>query len=158
MATLLHRVHDNFIWRIEGLTPTSTRSRRKFRSLDRQTPRPGEHFGVTRGFRVQRLGSGADVELTDFTCRVADHRYAVEVYYGDEFGGTAVHEVADQDRHDIIKDLRYPGSWNGFNSSNTDTDIGIMDRQLLGDSFDFEGGAWILRLEFGVKAKEAEYA
>lgn len=58
----LSYAYQNFIWRLEAITPTSATCTFKFRSFDPLKRSPKRSTGDVRKFSVAWLGSSADGE------------------------------------------------------------------------------------------------
>lgn len=160
MATNLHRVGQNFVYRIGLITPQLTQAQRltlpaKFHHLDGVDPR--QSSGCTRGFEVRRLSRGEPEGVTSLYSRTSVHAYLVEVYYSSEFRPSAVDEITSQDAHDIIRALRAPSSWKGYAGSPT-TEIGIRSRLETGDELVYERGLTTLQIRFATRVTEIENA
>jgi hypothetical protein len=156
MATNLHRVYQNFIWRIESIPPTCTRPGKNFVSLGNVAA--SESTGTSRGFRVKRQGRETESELTDLYQRTATHDYRVEVYYPSALSQDAIEEIISQDAHDIIKTLRDPASYLGFNSANNNTNIGVRSRMEISDQVNESASLWTLQINFKCLVTEIENA
>jgi hypothetical protein len=154
MATNLHRVYQNIRWRIESLTPTSTRCLEKFRH--RGDLAANESLGQTREFTIKRDGREGFAGVTNMYSRTAKHAYVVDVVYPTSLKRDALDEVISQDAHDIITALRDPAKYLGFNASNTATNIGIRDRLENSDQVLEDADLWTLRIKFDVTVKEVE--
>lgn len=156
MATNLHRVYQNFKWRIESISPACTRPGKNFVSLGNVAA--NESTGTSRGFRVKRLGRETESELTDLYQRTATHDYRVEVYYPAALHQDAIEEIISQDAHDIIKTLRNPDSYLGFNSTDSSTNIGIRSRMEISDQVTESTDLWTLQINFKCLITEIENA
>jgi len=159
MATTLHRVWQNFVWRIQSLTPTCTRGalRQKFVHLNGVTP--GQAPGTSRGFEVALLRGSTGGEPTNFHARRGIHLFTVEVYYDKTLKPDARHEVILQDRHDITTELRRPGGWVGYDATHT-TDSIMLSRENVDDEYEIveTESNIVLRMPFQVRAREVENA
>lgn len=164
MASSANLVLDNFYWRIEAITPTSSVvGRRAFRRIDTLDIDPAQSSGLSRGFRVAWVASDEEHQvsgegITDgLYNRAATHTFEVEVYYSTKLKWTDLHTVVLSDRHDLTKQLRDPDTWVGYNASNTTTDIGIYDRIRESDELDTDDpGYWVLRQSWRVIINEVE--
>lgn len=160
MATLLHRVRDNFKWKIEAITPQLTHSSRaslpsSFKVIDKL--KEGEASGITRRVRVERVKGSASIEPSNQYSRWSPFSYVVEVYYASEFSGGAIDNITAQDGHDIQTALENPDSWVGYNASNDTDDIGIKYRFMDDGSEVIESeNTWILKMIFTVIVKEVK--
>lgn len=157
MATTLHRVWQNFVWRIQSLTPTCTRGtiRETFVHLNGATP--GQSAGTSRGFEVTLLRGSTSGEPTNLYSRRGVHQFLVEVYYDRALKPDARHEVIPQDRHDITTELRRPGGWVGYDATHT-TDAIMQARENIDDEYEIvetESNV-ILRMPWRVRVREVE--
>lgn len=135
MATQLHNIRRNFIWRIESISPTARFHGVGFESFDPLKYEVGNQSGDVRKFFVRRLGSdGQDLDGTNYSIRKATHNYEVQVFYPDAIGSEAEREdLIAQDRHDILKALRRSGNYVGFDDSNTSTQLRLINRYATGE-------------------------
>lgn len=157
MATTLHRVWSNFVWRIQSLTPTCTRGTLRPKFVHLNGVQPGQAAGTSRGFEVTLLRGGSSGEPSKFYARRGIHQFVVEVYYDKSLKPDARHEVIPQDRHDITTELRRPGSWKGYDATHT-TDAIMLSRENVDDEYEIvetESNV-ILRMPFRVRAREVE--
>jgi hypothetical protein len=139
MATSLHLIHKNFNWRIESLTPTHTTfAQKKFFNIDPLRQPEEITTGMTRGFAVRWAGSSEPDDPTDMYDRAADHVFELRIVYAIGqygLGWNNGHELALQDRHDIVEELRDTSSYVGYDADNTSTDIDLKHRVLQSDTF-----------------------
>lgn len=153
MATNLHRIWQNFVWRIESATPQCSRGTIAggFCHLNGRPPT----VSAARGFEVRRVRRESPDGTTSQYQRIGDHVFEVEVYYGSLLPD-AIAEVADQDAHTLIAALRASSSWVGYDADHTTDDIGLKARWEAGDEVVRLGQITALRLRFRVKALETE--
>jgi len=159
MATLAHRLYQNFKYWIEQITPTSTygNPKNRFFFVDTLRTELDETSGLTRGFSLQWLGSNEDANPTDLFDRWAEHNYQLEVGYSTKLKTETLHKLVAQDRHDLCKQLRSPTYLLGWDVNNTTTDIGLDDRVRIGDELDTSSPAlWILRQQYRCLLQETE--
>lgn len=156
MATNIHRVLENFKWRIEAIAPTSTTSTREFIWYDELVLDADQSAGMTRGFNVHWLGRGPAHEVDDLIERVAIHRIQVTVAYSTQFELLKRQQLMLQDAHDLIKVLRDDRYWVGYSDSATSTDIGLFDRSLDGDEVITEPLTWYYRQTWLCHVHEVE--
>jgi hypothetical protein len=157
MSTTLHRIDANFIWRIEAASPqlTGRALPGMFRHLN--GAQPGLGSGASRKFEVKRLRRDKPDGSTNQYARIGDHHWQIDVYYSPpDLRPLNVAEIIDQDSHSLIKALRPPSSWVGYDDSNTTTSIGLMARWVDTDEVIDLGGFRILRLHSRVKVRETE--
>jgi hypothetical protein len=159
MATTLHRVWQNFIWRIGSLTPTCTRGTLRQKFVHLNGVQPGQAPGTSRGFEVALLRGGTSGEPTNFHARRGIHQFLVEVFYDKTLKPDARHEVILQDRHDITTELRRPGGWVGYDATHT-TDSIMLSRENVDDEYEIveTESNIVLRMPFQVRAREVENA
>jgi len=150
---------QNAIWRIEALTPTeSAIVAEPFDYVDseRLDPATLRH----RSFSVQWDGSDEDAAPTDLYDRFAQHRMTLSVFYRVGVGGLRVedaHKAFLSDRHDILRCLRDPGKFDGYDDSNTATVTGLEDRRREEDELIQQPNVWIYRARWACKVRETEY-
>jgi len=141
MATLLHRVLDNFYWRIGAISPTYSGEGRpvgRFRAWDVEDGRdPAKGTGWTRRFWVEWLGSDEDIGATTNEIREAWHTYRVHVIYPRRQGShRRTMAMIAQDRHDLCRHLRGAIATDhrlGYDDDNPTTNIGLAKRVRTGD-------------------------
>ena len=135
MATLIHRVFENFIWRIESLTPTATAGNLRTRFLDYDPLRHDPSaMPTSRNFSVTWASSASDESPTDLYDRVAEHVFELEFHYEPTMKWNTLHEVILQDRHDINSLLRDPAYFIGYSAINSTDEINLKNRIRTGDS------------------------
>jgi len=139
-AAFAHRVRQNFVFRIEALTPTATDGnlRTQFRERDPTRVDADQASGLARTFTVKWLSADEDVGITDFTTRDAWHTYEVRVAYpADKLPYSTLQDVMLQDRHDILLALRNADNFVGFpGTGNGSTAIGLENRVRVEDELD----------------------
>ena len=150
MAATTNLVRKNFVWRMEGISPTSTLERDSFRWVDGERLEPEQV--ANRSFTVRWGGSEEEnlIRGNGFTYdpsyRVADHRFMLDIYYrgGGKLKDSTLHDLILQDRHDIIVEL-YNKNLVGYDADNTSDQLGLHDRIRESDEIVAEGAAWIYR-------------
>lgn len=157
----LSYAYQNFIWRLEAITPTSTTSSFKFRSFDPLKRSPKRSTGDVRKFSVSWLGSGADGEdeapdANDMYSRTARHNFEIKIEYPAVYPWDTMQQLVADDRHDILKALRNQANNVGYNASNTTTDIGLWERRRTSDSLEINDDVWILKLNYLAIINEPE--
>ncbi len=152
------QVYDNFIWRLESITPTNQIPRKNFSFLDNAELDPAVSTGVIRAFELYWEGSDPDHEPTDMFDRWAFHNFRLEVSYPRQgFRLNDLTKIATDDRDDIVTALRDDRLWTGYNASNTSTDIGLMGRVRGEDGLDpADNDVWILRQQWRCQIQEIE--
>ena len=157
MATSLHRIYDNFIWRIETITPTYTSRHGGFRSFDPTKETVGANSGSLRKFFVEWNDSGKDFAATNVNAREAPHTWMLTVFYPIVQPWKETHHMILLDRHDLLTQLRDDRKRVGYNADNTTTDIGLYQRRRLGDQLiKDEPKLWRLLIEWECKTVESE--
>ena len=159
MATSLHLVHTNFIYQLELLTPTNTLTSKKFHSIDPLRLSEDLTTGLIRAFWVTWQGSDGNVVPTDLYDHYANHMFEVAVAYSvgpDGLKHEDAHQIILQDRFDISQALRDPDKFDGYNSSNPNTAIGLENRYRTQDELDRDDFAWILRQSWQCTVRETE--
>ncbi len=135
MATTLHLIWQNFVWRILSLTPTATRGGLRTEYVHLNGVSPGQAPGTARGFEVTLLRGSTSGEPSNFYARRGIHQFLVEVFYSKQLKPDARHLVIPQDRHDITTELRRPGSWVGYDDSHTIDQI-MLSRECVDDEYE----------------------
>ncbi len=160
MASTANLVLDNFIWRIEGISPTVDAAV-PFKYLD------GPHTAPLassrdRVFDVQWEGS-ADAHTVDgqpITAvdnnRITDHVFVVTVRYPAEQNQRGVSKRALEDRHDILKRLRDGSLWVGYDDNNTATDLGLHNRYRTEDKLELDDNTWTYTSQWTCTIEESE--
>ena len=162
MASRLDLVYENFIWRIEAITPTATRGNfGPFRYLD--TPHVGpEEAAPGRRFQVICLGSAEEHQTdedalhTAGSNRVADHEFGVTVYYPAELNHRTLHSTVLQDRHDLIAQLGLGSTFVGYSDANSATDIGLWRRYRVAGGLTIDAGLLALEQVWSCSVYETE--
>ncbi len=133
MATQLHNVRRNYIWRIEALAPT-LRPDQRFRHFDPRTFKGSNQSGIARHFFVVRDGSSADDrDGTGLRFRKANHAYQVKILYPQSLGFDLQQDMIAQDRFTVTTGLFNPNTFLGYSDSATSTNVGIRTRWVEGD-------------------------
>ena len=167
MATNLHRVLQNYAWRVESISPSvsglvsGARVNGQFREYDpNKEPEPQQSTGWSRRFYVEWMGSDGDEFATDADRREAVHQIRLTVVYPVVYEWKALQMLIAQDRHEINKTLRSRGRAyvKGYNDSNTSTDIGLYLRRRRGDVVDKKthNGVWLYIVEWDNTIRESE--
>ena len=147
MATKLHHVFQNFIYRIESITPTSTICGKNFYRLDTKQIAIDESSGLERSFIISWLGSGDDDIPTDQDIRVSEHKFLVQVVYWPGRGWETAHELILQDRHDLIKCLRDDAKFCGYDAEHSTDALRLFGRVRDSDEIDMsDPDVWVLRM------------
>lgn len=155
MATTLHRVMQNFVWRLEAITPTSDISSKPFLSLDRTKTNEGDSAGLERSFLLSWLGRGPEEEATDQYQLSAEHEWQLDVFYWAGRGYETTHEIILQDQFDIVKTLRNDALYVGYADDHSTDDLSIIDRHTVKIEVNNESDdLWILRFVFSTHVKE----
>ena len=163
MATSLHRVLDNFYWRIQSISPTYTgRVKARFEEWDPDIGLdPAKGSGWARKFWVEWNGSGPTNDAAAIQ-RESDHTYVVHVLYPRKGPHRETMDMIAQDRHDLEKTLRgqIPTDHRlGYDDDNTTTNIGLMSRRRAEDDlrpFPLNNEIWELRMEYECSVREDE--
>ena len=135
MATNIHRVLDNFKWKLEGITLTNARVNNRLAEYDPLLePIPQCSSAWFRRFYIEWNDSGEDGHATDSDRREAAHLFRLFINYPEILPHNVLRDLYLQDRHDIAKTLRAPASRLGYDASNTTTDIGLYHRKRVGDA------------------------
>lgn len=135
MATNIHRVLDNFKWKLEGLTLTNTTFNNRLSEYDPLLEAlPQASSAWVRRFYLEWIDSSADAHATDSDRREAVHLFRLYVNYPEVIPHDRLRDVILQDRHDMAKLLRAPASRLGYDANNTTTDIGLYHRMRAGDT------------------------
>jgi hypothetical protein len=152
----LAQVFENFIWRLEGIAPSSQADRGKLQYVD---PEDDPSALRPRSFSLTWEGSDTDGSPTDLYDRWAVHTFTVEVYYpaGDTgLSNRDAHALSLADRDDICEALRDPAGWTGYDAGNTSTDIGLCDRKRESDEMERDEALYTLRMTWQCHVKEIE--
>lgn len=146
MATTLDKIFQNFIYRIEAITPTSNICGKNFNRLDPKQIALNESAGLERNFVITYLGSDSDDTPTDEAIRTAEHKFLVQVLYNPGRGWEVAHELILNDRHDLIKALRDDAKFDGYDSSHTTDAIRLHGRIRENDEIDMsDPDVWVYR-------------
>lgn len=129
----LAQIKENFIWRIQTLTPTHTRPGKKFIHVDPRREDADVSSGTTRNFTVYWQGSGTDVEPTDITERVAEHQFMIEVAYSTDYKIDLLQDIICSDRNDLNKLLRNTDYFLGYSDTYAANAIGLWSRVRISD-------------------------
>jgi hypothetical protein len=157
----LSRAYHNFIWRLEGITPTNSTSGLRFRNFDPLKRSPKRSTGDVRKFSVAWLGSRADGEdespdANDMYSRTARHNFEISVEYPAVYPWDTMQQLVADDRHDILRALRDQANNIGYSASNATTDIGLWERRRTSDSLQTDDDVWILKLDYTAIINEPE--
>lgn len=164
MASSADLVLENFYWRIEAISPTSSERQQSFHAISTLELDTGQTSGMDRAFVVSWLGSdeeflvdGEDI-CDDGVNRIATHRFEVRVTYSAKPGldALALQQLMLSDRHDITKALRAASSQVGYDDSNTSTSLGILKRVRESDEIEIDGEVWTLVQTWRVDIQETE--
>jgi len=158
VATNLHRVLENFRWRIGQIAPTCTTARKGFTSPDATKSRTTQSSGQLRDFVVRWDSSGGDEGPSDTNGRIADHQVMVEAIYPVVLNEDQLQEMIVLDRHDIAFQLQQSANVLGYSDDAPTTDVGIMLRQRVRDNLERQAQIWRLKMTFRVKVRERQYA
>jgi hypothetical protein len=156
MATLAHRVIENFIYQICQISPTSTLMRTLFTSFDPTAIAPEVSEGFARHFYVEWTDSDENLPSSDSDRREAWHSYRVHVFYPLILGFSEMHELIMLDRHDLLFRLRRKEYCVGYSASNPTTEIGLFNRYRIGDELDKSENVWRLTIGYRCKISEDE--
>lgn len=155
MATTLHRVRQNFVWRLKAVTPTCDISGERFEQLDASKLDKTDSQGLERSFQVNLLEGGPDLEATSAAYRSSVYTFLVQVVYWPGRGPDACHEIMLQDQWDMVKALRDDRLYVGYEDANPSTDICIVSRELEGQRVDYsDPEVWILQQTWQVQVTE----
>lgn len=143
MTATANLVYSNFVWRIAAIDPTATTiGKDRFFAIDPRAVHgtdPRTSSGLTRGFAVTWKGAGeqnmvgGDAICDTYSSRFADHVYELVVYYSAKLKWEELQKLLLSDRHDIIKALRYPSTWVGYDASHTTDSLGLANRWIESD-------------------------
>jgi hypothetical protein len=162
VATNLHRVRLNFVFRLEAISPTDDLVDRGFRNVDRlrlgadedQADAFGNESGRARDFVVKRLSSGEDHDPSRNAIRECTHEYEIVIAYPTCLGlEHDIHEIMDRDRHDMIEALRDKPSYTGI-PGDASAATGLMWRRRLGDALEDDGAVWRQVYRYAAKVRE----
>jgi hypothetical protein len=154
MATLLHRVSDNFVYQIQQITPTSTISRNQYRV--HEPSRNAEPWSAARQFYIQWTDSDNDMDASDSDYREAWHNYLVHVIYPIDYSDDKLEEMILLDRHDLAKRLRRKEFTKGVDGD-ASLEVGLMNRHRTGDELNRDNDSfWILTTKWRCKVQESE--
>ncbi len=146
MASTLNRVLQNFVWRMDAITPTDATiiGQNRFIQTDPFRIDPEQSSGLTRHYSVLWMGGGSGQTVGEegvidgLTDREATHTIELRTYYHpSKIKFDRLQLAIAQDRHDILKTLRDPDTFVGYNASNTATDIGLLDRYNTDETVDY---------------------
>lgn len=162
MATNLHNVRRNFEFHIGALTPTNTKSKEKFTLIDplKKVDEDVRGSGSVREFYVQRLVSTEDMGATDRSNREAWHHFVLVIFYPLIFPYADLHDMVDQDRHDLCELLRGQDARAGYSAAQSTTAVGLVNRYRIRDevvmSEDDPDAPWELHMEWLCHVRETE--
>lgn len=156
MATLLHRVMQNFDRTIKAISPTSEIVRNKFLFFDPDFEEPAQNTGGFRWFFVDWSDSDPPGQATDSDNREHWHRAKVKVHYRKKvIPFLDAREMILLDRHDLISALRDDNKA-GYDGDNPTTDLGLKRRIHDGDEMTEDDEFRFLTMQFRCKVREAE--
>ena len=154
---------ENFIWRIENISPTNPIPDRPFRYAPEKNFDPDKSKGVARVFEIFWLGSGEDGAgepgggVTDIRERIADHEFEVQIAYSTSYLPRELQQIVAQDRHDVTAALRNMDNVVGTSDSNSTANIGLIGRNRIRDNLDRSGThTWYLRQSWVATIREDE--
>lgn len=152
----LYGVYQNFILRIEQISPTSTLERRRFVHYDPDHIMAEDSDGLQRAVVVKWEGSEEDTGITDMAQREAEHKIIVSVAYPGTWPWDRLHEIVASDRNDLIKQLRDPAKYVGIQGNET-LDVGLQRRWRNNDTLEIiDGGGALLSIAFSCNVLELE--
>ena len=152
----LDQVIENFIWRIEAITPDEPLPDQGFRYYDDEDFDPDEG-DVARVVQVQWISSDENTGTTDLQGREAVHEFLVSVGYSVSYKERLLGKIIAKDRHQLCKTLRDDRLWKGYNDSNTTTDIKLWSRDRVRDEIDrSETHTWYYRAIWQCTIRESE--
>lgn len=157
-------VRQNFVWRIESQTPTSSLLKPRFTEIDPLRLDADQAAGVgERSFSVYWLGSEEDnvvdgEGITDNeNQRIAEHRYRVDIYYTTKLDYRDLQHAMLQDRHDITRLLRSGDNIKGYNADNSSTELGLFNRIRESDELIMDDpDVWVYRATWRCTIEESE--
>jgi len=167
MATNLHNVLRNFVWRMETITPQDTATETKLFSFIDPYRDNMAVMGAARLFTVNYLEGEPDDEIhATNDMRRGDHVVEVVVWYPlgvDGFEWLDAQAMVLADRHVIIKQLRDDSKWIGYDADNTSTDVGLHNRWPAGEELTVEdvgtdNSALVLHSKWDINVLEVENA
>jgi hypothetical protein len=158
MSATADLVYQNFVWRIETLSPTSTLAKKGFTFNNRPLNLiPDQSSGMTREFTLYWEGSDPDHAPTDITERTAEHSFMLDVAYSTKLGADVLFPLMLADRHDLMALLRDTAGYRGYNASNTNTDLFLWRRWHKGDvRITASDTTWYLRQNWICTIREGE--
>mgnify|MGYP001560578614 CR=1 FL=1 len=154
MATNLHNVHRNFIYRIEAISPTNTMPGKNFLAFDPNRLQGDEASGMTRAFFVHWKGSDPQTVTADGSDRTTTHRYELTFFYSTHYAHDVLHDIIAQDRHDLVKNLQDQSKIVGYDSGNTTTDVGIYERFFISDEMEMGDDVYTYRQQWTLTINE----
>jgi len=167
MATSIHNVLRNFVWRIETTTPQDTTTETKGFSFIDPHRDDLSVMGAARLFTINYISGEPDSEWhAGIDARRGDHVIQVELWYPlgvDGFGWLDVQALMLADRHVLIKQLRDDTKWVGYDADNTSGSIGLHKRWPAGEELEVadigtEASALVLRMNWNCNIYEVEIA
>jgi len=166
MTATANLVYANFVWRIEAIDPTATTvAKDRFFCIDRRAVHgtdPRTSSGLTRGFVVTWRGAGeqnvvgGSAICDTYSSRMADHTFELEMFYSAKLKWDDAQQLILSDRHDIIKALRYPSTWVGYDASHTATAIGLANRWIDSEETEATDDYLALRQTWRCSIEETE--
>jgi hypothetical protein len=138
MATTLHRVRQNFIWRMENITPTATLANLRTGFVHIDPTRESADPAASRTFSLRWLRAEEDHGITDGASYEANHFWQLDVNYAAALGYANVQDIGLQDRFDVLGDLQ-ESNLVGYDADNTSTELNLHSRtreddELITDS------------------------
>jgi hypothetical protein len=154
MATLLHRVSDNFIYQIQQISPTSSITRNRY--VVHEPSRNSEPWSAARQFHVEWTDSDNELDSSDSDYREAWHNFLVSVIYPLEYSDAQLERLILLDRHDLAKRLRRKEFAKGV-TGDASLKVGLMNRHRTGDELNRDSDShWILTTKWRCKVQESE--
>lgn len=155
MATTLHRVLENFRWRVESAVPTCDIPGKGFHRLDPTKLAETDSQGLERGFTVRLVGGGDDLEATCAAYRSSVYTVLLVVIYSPGRGEETTQEVIAQDQFDLAQALRDDRLYVGWSADNPTDELQIVARELKSQTVDYsDDEIWLLQQEWLVQLTE----
>lgn len=129
MGSSAHLIMDNFIWKMETITPTNKAVKHGFTVFDPERESPPLNSKGLRWFYISTTGENPPSQTTYNSLREAWHAYQAHIFYPlKALDYRKRHKMYMQDRDDIWREVRAQAARYGYDKDNTATDIGIMLR------------------------------